>query len=112
VAKTLDQVAFEEQITGRGILKIDVSSAEHLVLEGASYFLRQVDLIFASLSFVRYDEQSLLYLQMCNQFDRLGYRYYDDFGERRSSVDGTLLKRSVLFMRMGLALSSASPPSL
>ena len=112
VAKTLDQVAFEEQITGRGILKIDASSAEHLVLEGASHFLGQVDLIFVSLFFVRYDEQSLLFLQMCNQFERLGYRYYDDFGESRSPVDGTLLKKSAVFMRMGLALSSASPPSL
>jgi FkbM family methyltransferase len=106
--KTLDQVAQDQKIAGRGILKLDVQCAEHLVLQGASKFLDQVDLIIAELSFVRYDEQALVFLQMLNLLDELGFRYYDETGEWRSPSDGTLLQKEVAFIRSDLLIPPTS----
>lgn len=106
--KTLDQLALDENITGRGILKLDVQCAEHIVLEGAMQFLDKIDLVIAELSFVRYDEKALVYLQMLNMLDRLGFRYYDETGEWRSPIDGTLLQKEVAFIRQNLLVPPTS----
>ncbi len=106
--KTLDQVAQEEQLQGRGILKLDVQCAEHIVLEGASNFLNQVDLVVAELSYIRYDEKALIFLEMLNLLDQLGFRYYDETGEWRSPIDGTLLQKEVVFIRQDLLIPETS----
>lgn len=106
--KTLDQVASEEQLTGRGILKLDVQCAEHIVLEGGKQLLTQIDLVIAELSFVRYDEQALVFLEMLNLLDQLGFRYYDETGGWRSPIDGTLLQKEVAFIRQDLLVPELS----
>lgn len=106
--KTLDQVASEESLSGRGILKLDVQCAEHIVLEGATHFLEQVDLVIAELSFVRYDEKALVFLEMLNLLEQLGFRYYDETGEWRSPIDGTLLQKEVVFIRRNLLVPELS----
>jgi hypothetical protein len=78
------------------------------VLQGASKFLDQVDLIIAELSFVRYDEHALVFLQMLNLLDELGFRYYDETGEWRSPSDGTLLQKEVAFIRSDLLIPPTS----
>lgn len=100
--KTLDQVAREKALYGRGFLKIDVQCAEHLVLAGAKELLNQVDVISVELSLPRYDESAKTYLEMFNIIDQLGFRYYDDVGSWRSPVDGTLLQKDIVFVRKGL----------
>jgi FkbM family methyltransferase len=100
--KTLDGIAEELHISGRGLLKIDVQCAEHLVLEGASQFLSQVDAVVAELSLVRYDERALVYLEMLELMNQLGFRYFDETGEWRSPVDGTLLQKELVFVRKDL----------
>lgn len=100
--KTLDQVVQEENIIGRGLLKLDVQCAEHLVLEGSKQFLDQVDLVIAELSLIRYDENALIFIQMLNLLDQLGFRFYDETGERRSPIDGTLMHKEVAFIRKNL----------
>jgi FkbM family methyltransferase len=106
--KTLDQVAQEENLQGRGILKLDVQCAEHIVLAGAKSFLPQVDLIVAELSYVRYDENALVFLEMLNLLEQLGFRYYDETGEWRSPIDGTLLQKEVVFIRQDLLIPETS----
>jgi len=102
VVTTIDRIAAEQQISGRGILKIDVQYAEHLVLEGAQAFLPQVDLIIAELSVIRYDQESLVISEMIHWLDQLGFRYYDETGEWRSPIDGTLLQKEIVFIRQAL----------
>ncbi|MBW4550901.1 MAG: FkbM family methyltransferase [Aphanocapsa sp. GSE-SYN-MK-11-07L] len=97
--QTLDYVAQTKAISGRGILKIDVQCAEHLVLEGAQKFLEQVDVIVAELSLVRYDSQAKVLSEMMQIIEQLGFRYYDDIGCWRSPADGTLLQKDILFLR-------------
>jgi FkbM family methyltransferase len=102
VVTTIDQIASQQQISGRGILKIDVQYAENLVLEGAQAFLPQVDLIIAELSVIRYDEKALVISEMIHWLDQLGFRYYDETGEWRSPIDGTLLQKEIVFIRQDL----------
>jgi FkbM family methyltransferase len=106
--KTLDQVAVEKNLSGRGILKLDVQCAEHIVLEGAKIFLEQVDLVVAELSFIRYDEKALVFLEMLNLLHELDFRYYDETGEWRSQIDGTLLQKEVVFIRQDLLIPETS----
>lgn len=108
--KTLDQVASETALTGRGVLKIDVQCAEHLVLEGATHLLEQVDVLVVELSLVRYDEQAKILLEMLNMIEQLGFQYFDDVGDWRSPVDGSLLQKDILFVRESLAKAEVSRP--
>ena len=106
---TIDRVANDKKITGRGILKIDVQCAEHLVLQGAAALLPQVDVIVLELSLVRYAPEAKVFSEMVALMQQLGFRYYDDAGTWRSPVDGTLLQKDAVFIRNELftpALSS------
>ena len=96
---TLDQVAHDKVLTGRGLLKIDVQFAEHLVLAGAKTVLSQVDALIVELSLVRYNPRALIFPEMYNLIQELGFRYYEDVGGWRSPVDGTTLQKDVLFVR-------------
>lgn len=108
---TLDQIAETYQVKGRGILKLDVQCAEHIVLEGAKTFLKQVDAIVVELSLVRYDAKALVFLEMLNLLDSLGFRYYDETGEWRSPVNGTLLQKEIVFLRQDLLVFQTSDHS-
>lgn len=110
--KTLDQLAAEKQLTGRGILKIDVQCAEHLVLEGASHLLEQIDVLAVELSLVRYDEQAKVLPEMLSLISQLGFHYFDDAGEWRSPVDGALLQKDILFVRESLATTEVNTPTI
>ncbi|MDX2243463.1 MAG: FkbM family methyltransferase [Leptolyngbyaceae cyanobacterium bins.302] len=101
---TLDALAQEKAITGRGLLKIDVQFAEHLVIEGAQSLMTQIDAVVLELSLVRYDERAKDLAEMVQMMTELGFRYYDDVGIWRSPVDGTLLQKDVLFIRKELFL--------
>ncbi len=106
--QTLDEVAKDKRISGRGILKADVQCAEHLVLEGGRRFLEQVDAVVLELSLTKFHEQAKTFLEMINFLRDLGYRYYDDVGSWRSPVDGTLLQKDVLFLKGNLLVRDFS----
>jgi FkbM family methyltransferase len=105
---TLDQLASERDVTGRGILKADVQFAEHLVLEGARELLPRLDAIVLELSLLRYEKRAQTFLEMLNLLDSLGFRYWDDAGCWRSPVDGMLLQKDVLFIRKGLCMAEGA----
>jgi hypothetical protein len=115
---TLDEVAREKNLTGQGLLKLDVQFAEHLVLGGAKKLLPQVDALLVELSLVRYASQPLLFPEMYELIRKLGFRYYEDAGGWRCPVDGTALQKDVLFVRenlfvyRGQSAEPASPDSL
>jgi FkbM family methyltransferase len=108
LVKTLDQVALDEKITGRGILRLDVQCAEHLVLEGSQKFLCQLDLIIAKLAFHCCDEYMQAFSQIILLLGELGFLYYDETGEWRSPSDGTLLQKEVAFIRSDLLIPPTS----
>lgn len=96
---TLDELARQKEVFGRGLLKIDVQFAEHLVLAGAPQLLPQIDVLIVELSLFRYSQEARLFEEMCELIRGLGFRYYEDVGGWRSPVDGTLLQKDVVFVR-------------
>ena len=106
IVQTLDQVAQEKDLVGRGLLKLDVQFAEHLVLSGAKSILPQVDALLIELSLFRYSAQALTFPEMYELIRNLGFRYYEDIGGWRSPVDGTTLQKDVLFVRDHLFVGS------
>lgn len=101
---TLDSLAQEKVITGRGLLKLDVQFAEHLVIEGAKQFLSQVDVCIIELSLWKYQEETKTLTEMLEVMTELGFRYYDEVGEWRLPSDGTLFQKDILFVRKNLFL--------
>lgn len=100
--RTLDEIAHEKNLTGQGLLKMDVQFAEHLVLNGAKRLMPQVDALLVELSLVRYADQPMIFPEMCEMIRALGFRYYEDAGGWRCPVDGTALQKDVLFVRENL----------
>ena len=100
--RTLDQIAKDKQLRGRGLLKIDVQFTEHLVLAGGRELLPQVDALLVELSLLRYSPQALVFHEMYELIRDLGFSYYEDVGGWRSPVDGTTRQKDVLFVRNGL----------
>ena len=98
----LDALARDKRISGRGLLKLDVQYAEHLVLAGAERFLDQVDVLVMEVTMGRVPEGARNFLEMLNFMDGLGFRYFDDGGEWRSAADGLLEQKDVLFVRKEL----------
>jgi hypothetical protein len=96
---TLDQIAQEKKLSGRGLLKIDVQFTEHLVLMGARRLLEQVDALLLELSLFRFAPEAMLFPEMCDFVLKLGFHYCEDVGGWRSPVDGTTLQKDVLFVR-------------
>ena len=100
--RTLDDVAREKKLTGRGLLKIDVQFAEHLVLAGAKELLPQIDAILVELSLFRYASQARLFHEMCDLIRQLGFQYFEDVGGWRCPIRGIQLQKDVLFLRENL----------
>jgi FkbM family methyltransferase len=99
-AITLDRLAKEGKLTGRGLLKIDVQYAEHLVLDGGRELLRnQIDAVIIEMTLRREHPDALTFLEICNKMNDLGFDYEDDAGEWRSPIDGRLEQKDVLFTR-------------
>lgn len=99
---TLDRVRAERKIEGRGVLKLDVQGAEHLVLEGARNLLDQIDLLIAELSLFPLAKGAKGFEEMYRMLCEIGFEYYDDVGEWRCPVSGRLLQKDVIFIRRGL----------
>jgi FkbM family methyltransferase len=108
---TLDGIAAERKLTGRGLLKIDVQFTEHLVLAGAEQLLKQVDVLLLELSLFRYAPEAKLFPEMCELVSRLGFNYFEDVGGWRSPVDGTTLQKDVLFVRDALFVQGTHKPA-
>ena len=99
---TLDELAKDRKIEGRGLLKIDVQCAEHLVLEGAKEFLEQVDVLSLETSLLRFHPDAKTHAEMVAMADELGFRVFDECGGWRSPVNGMLQQADLVLVRKGL----------
>lgn len=103
--RTLDSIKRSERLAGRGILKVDVQCAEHLVLEGATELLPQVDFLLLELTLRQAADGAKTMLEMLNLLAGRGFVYVDDVGCWRHPVTGILEQKDVLFVREELAVS-------
>ena len=99
---TVDGIVADRNVTGRGLLKVDVQYAEHLVLAGAKQALQEkIDFVLLELTLYRANERARTFAEMVNLMSELGFDYYDDVGEWRSPLNGRLEQRDALFVRRG-----------
>jgi len=96
---TLDTIMGKKAIYGRGVLKIDVQHAEHVVLAGAIHLLEKVDIVVLELTLRSNPAGSKNFLEMIHLMESLGFQYFDDAGVWRCPIVGTLREKDVLFMR-------------
>ncbi|HKP27468.1 MAG TPA: FkbM family methyltransferase [Dongiaceae bacterium] len=97
---TLDRLAADRRLSGRGLVKIDVQFAEHLVLDGGRELLaNQVDAVVIEMTLRREHPDALTFLEICEKMKGLGFDYDDDAGEWRSPIDGRLEQKDVIFVR-------------
>jgi FkbM family methyltransferase len=101
--RTLDEISSTLAIAGQGILKIDVQLAEHLVLDGATRFLEQIDVICVELSLNRFAPSSKTLFEMMIKLHELGFQYFDTAGSWRQSRSGRMIQQDTVFMRASLA---------
>jgi FkbM family methyltransferase len=101
--KTIDQIAKQKKLTGRGLLKVDVQFAEHLVIDGALNTIKKnVDVVILELTLPRVHKDTKTLLEMCNVMNGLGFRLYDQVGGWRLPSNGELEQLDVVFVRDGL----------
>jgi FkbM family methyltransferase len=106
---TLDWIAEERKIAGRGILKIDVQYAEHLVIQGATNLLANaIDCVVVELSIVRPHPDVRSLMEMATKMEQLGFCWVDTAGEWRSMADGRLEQMDLVFLRKGFGALTAS----
>jgi FkbM family methyltransferase len=102
--KTVDEISFEKKLKGRGLMKIDVQFAEHLVIEGALQTIQEkVDFIILELTLARVHPSAKTLLEMSNRMAELGFRFFDQVGGWRVPETGELEQLDVVFVRDGLA---------
>jgi FkbM family methyltransferase len=100
--RNLDEIALSEKIAGRGLLKIDTQFSEHLVIEGATNFLAQVDVIIVELSLQRFSAEAKTFSEMVFLLQERGFVYHDVAGSWRDAVTGRLLQQDAVFARHDL----------
>jgi FkbM family methyltransferase len=103
--ETIDRLMEKHDIAGRGVLKIDVQYAEHLVLAGAEKTLERVDFLVAELTLEPQHPDAKSITEMIVLIDRLGFRLFDDAGEWRTPGTGFLDQKDLVFVRKGWKLS-------
>jgi FkbM family methyltransferase len=100
--RTLDSIAKELKINGRGALKLDVQYAEYLVLKGAPEFIKQIDVAIFEIGMVRRAEGAMLLHEFIELMEKHGFDYFDDLGGWRDPETGFLLEKDVVFVRRGV----------
>ena len=100
---TLDTLLKQKKLQGRGIVKIDVQFAEHLVLDGAVQLLKQVDFLVIELTLMRGVPEARTFLEMIVQLENDGFQYFDDVGDWRNPVSGLLEQKDVIFVNKEIA---------
>jgi FkbM family methyltransferase len=97
--RTVDQLVAKHSLAGRGVLKIDVQFAEHLVLAGAKDTLaNSIDFLVLELT-LRPPPQGKSFNEMLALTDELGFVPFDDVGSWRSPKNGILEQKDFLFVR-------------
>jgi hypothetical protein len=97
--KTLEELAGEIGLEGRGILKVDVQGAEDLVIEGAGQFLDQIDLVMLETNLDPPDPSIRDFAEIIAMMKERGFRFFDHSGGWRDPYTGVSRQLDVWFIR-------------
>ena len=84
------------------MLKIDVQGYEKNVLIGAAESLKKVALLQLEMSITRLYEGELLYLEMIDYLDKLGFRLVSVEGGLSDPITGELQQMDGIFVNKAL----------
>lgn len=100
---TIDAIASEHKLTGRGLIKADVQFAEHLVIQGGLKTIADnIDVMILEVTLDRVDPSAWTMLEIANWLSDLGFRVADIVGSWRQPKTGELGQLDVAFIRRGL----------
>jgi FkbM family methyltransferase len=103
---TIDQIAKDKGLTGRGLVKVDVQYAEHLVIDGGrETLMAMADVVVLELTLARAHAKARTLLEIANQMDGLGFRIFDQTGGWRVPGSGELEQLDLAFVRKGAAFA-------
>lgn len=103
---TLEQIQKDYRLTGRGVIKIDVQFAEHLVIAGGRDFLSQnIDCIVIELTLERLYPGVQTLVEVLTDLEGMGFRWVDCAGEWRLPRTGRLEQLDLVLVRRDSAWS-------
>ena len=104
---TLDIIARENNLVGRGMIKVDVQFAEHLVIEGGlETIANNIDVMIIEVTLetttVHQVRPILSMLEFANRLRELGFTIIDVVGAWRDPKTGDCIQLDLAFARLGI----------
>jgi FkbM family methyltransferase len=102
--RSVDVSSIDEEVKTRGLsgpylIKLDTHGFEVPILEGCSAILKDVELFIIECYGFQIADNSLLFWEMCQYMDRLGYRLYDLVDVMNRPKDGAFWQCDAFFVR-------------
>jgi FkbM family methyltransferase len=105
---TLDDLAADAGLRGRGVLKLDIQGAELDALEGGRRFIADaIDVVVIEITLDPRGEAIPSHRRIDAWLESAGFVYLDDVGEWRDPKTGMLLQKDVMYARHDSPLAMA-----
>lgn len=113
---TLDAIARENSLVGRGMIKVDVQFAEHLVIQGGlETIANNIDVMIIEVTLatttIHQARPVLSMLEFANRLRDLGFTIIDVVGAWRDPKTGECIQLDLAFARLGMERIFASSGS-
>lgn len=105
---SVDDVIIEENETGPFLLKLDTHGFEIPIFEGAKEVLKNTNLIIVEVYGFYVAPNSLLFWEICNYLDKLGFRLYDMVDVMRRPKDDAFWQCDAFFIPKDSELFSSN----
>jgi FkbM family methyltransferase len=103
---SLSVVAKENNLKGPFLIKLDTHGFEIPILEGCKEIINEVDAFIIECYGFDIANNSLLFWEMCNYMDKLGFRLFDIVDVMHRPVDGAFWQCDAFFIRKDESLFS------
>lgn len=99
LAKAIDTIITERQMSGPFLLKFDTHGYEVPILKGASKTLNKTSVIIMEVYNFKITADSLRFHEMCSHMENLGFRCYDVAGPMLRKYDNSFWQMDLFFCR-------------
>ena len=96
---SVDEIVKMKNLTGPFIIKFDTHGFEVPILKGATETLPKTDFIVMEVYNYRHTPDTLLFNEMCDYLDKLGFRCFAMADPMLRPLDGTLWQMDFLFAK-------------
>jgi FkbM family methyltransferase len=98
---SIDNEIADRRLQGPYLVKLDTHGFELPIIEGCANILKDVDAFIIECYGFQIANGSLLYWEMCQHMDRLGFRTFDIVDTLRRSSDNAFWQFDIIFIRKG-----------